>query len=96
MSSMQIVLVDSLGDILFSGESWLGRGTEHPAANSDGRESESESEAYADGDATCPKTLRSGDSGIFASPRATAYGSNAAGTSSTDASNDQKRDERAA
>jgi len=51
MSSMRIVLVNSLGDVLFSGESLLASGPE--------------SAAEPDDAADCPETLRSGESGIF-------------------------------
>jgi hypothetical protein len=69
MSSMRIVLVDPLGDVLFSGESWLASGSEGPAANHDGDEIEAAFEtappAHEDDLSECPRTLRSGGSGIF-------------------------------
>jgi hypothetical protein len=65
MSSMRIVLVDPLGDVLFSGESWLASGPPSPSASYD----DGEAEAEAD-DPECPETLRSGESGIFPVERA--------------------------
>lgn len=65
MSSMRIVLVDPLGDVLFSGESCLGRGAESPVASCDVNEPEPEPEADVDVYSDCPQTLRSGGSGIF-------------------------------
>ena len=67
MSSMRIVLVDPLGDVLFSGESWLATGPESPAAKHEGRTAEPDEEDHED---DCPQTLRSGESGIFPVERA--------------------------
>ena len=64
MSSMRIVLVDPLGDVLFTGESWLATGPASPAANHEGNAVEEDTEE------DCPQTLRSGDSGIFPVERA--------------------------
>jgi hypothetical protein len=68
MSSMRIVLVDPLGDVLFSGESLIGRRGE-PAANmanvaapSESAESRSEAET-----GRCPETMRSAGSGVYRS-----------------------------
>ena len=86
MSSMRIVLVDPLGDVLFSGESWVANGPER--ARNDAQEAEPE----PDEDDDCPETMRSGESGIFPVERArpaNAHGSNAAPGA-------PKRDERAA
>ena len=91
MSSMRIVLVDPLGDILFSGESWLSSGPATAnaanAASYGGNEAEAdETEAPQD----CPETMRSGESGIFPVERAKpTHGAN-------DAAYDEQRDERAA
>ena len=68
MSSMRIVLVDPLGDVLFSGESWLASGPASPAANRDGDGPGAEQEE--DDEVDCPRTLRSGESGIFPVERA--------------------------
>ena len=59
MSSSRIVLVDPLGDVLFSGESWA-------VAHDDASRVEPE----RDVDDECPETLRSGESGIFPVARA--------------------------
>jgi hypothetical protein len=54
MSSNRIVLVDPLGEILFSGESMSAREAAPPAR------------AIADGDADmCPETMRSAGSGVY-------------------------------
>ena len=64
MSSMRIVLVDPLGDVLFSGESWLASGPAVAAANTtQSGTDEASGDAAPEGDA--PATLRSGGSGIF-------------------------------
>ena len=68
-SSMRIVLMDPLGDVLFSGESWLASGSESPpAAKHDKRAAEPEPDDEDEDD--CPRTLRSGESGIFPVERA--------------------------
>jgi hypothetical protein len=88
MSSMRIVLVDPLGDVLFSGESWLTAGYS-AAANHDGTESEAETETETESE--CPETLRSG-SGIFPVDRP----KHGTATGSSTADEDDERDERAA
>ena len=65
-SSMRIVLMDPLGDVLFSGESWLTSGPESAAAK--GHEIAAEPDEENEDD--CPRTLRSGESGIFPVERA--------------------------
>jgi hypothetical protein len=87
MSSMRIVLVDPLGDVLFSGESWLASGPSSPTASY----GDNETEAEPDQDSESPETLRSGESGIF--PVEHAKPSNANGANA--AANDLD-DERAA
>ena len=88
MSSMRIVLVDPLGDVLFSGESWLSTGpATQGAANV---ASYGGSEAETEETPGCPETMRSGESGIFPVERARpTHGEN-------DAAHDEQRDERAA
>ena len=66
MSSTRIVLVDPLGDVLFSGESWLASGPASPPANHEANAAEPEDDEEDD----CPQTLRSGESGIFPVERA--------------------------
>lgn len=66
-SSMRIVLMDPLGDVLFSGESWLASGSESPPAAT---HDESAAEPDQDDEDDCPRTLRSGESGIFPVERA--------------------------
>lgn len=66
MSSTRIVLVDPLGDVLFSGESWLASGPASPVADHVANASEPEDDEEDD----CPRTLRSGESGIFPVERA--------------------------
>lgn len=88
MSSMRIVLVDPLGDILFSGESWLSSG---PAtANAANVASYGGNEAEAEAPHDCPETLRSGESGIFPVERAKPT------HDANHADYDEERDERAA
>ena len=90
MSSMRIVLVDPLGDVLFSGESWLTSGPASPVANGDGDEAEAD-------DDDCPETLRSRESGFFPVERAKPANGNGSNDASNDASNGQKKhDEQAA
>lgn len=89
MSSMRIVLVDPLGDVLFSGESWMSTG---PAATQAAANvaSYGGNEAEADETADCPETMRSGESGIFPVERTKpTHGAN-------DAARDEQHDERAA
>lgn len=88
MSSMRIVLVDPLGDVLFSGESWLAGGAA-AAANYDGADS-ADTETESEPESDCPKTLRSG-SGIFPVERP-----KPGSATGSDAADDDERDERAA
>lgn len=69
MSTMRIVLVDPLGDVLFSGESWQGQAGESAAFAQSDDAPETELERGHD-DEVCPRTLRSGGSGIFPVERA--------------------------
>lgn len=61
MSSMRIVLVDPLGDILFSGESMIAHPSEEALA------AESRSRADQRAESACPATKRSTESGIYRS-----------------------------
>jgi hypothetical protein len=90
MSSMRIVLVDPLGDVLFSGESWLASGPAEAPATPQANAAPPDED---DEDDDCPQTLRSGESGIFPVERAKPA------TNANDAhptTPETKRDERAA
>ena len=66
-SSMRIVLMDPLGDVLFSGESWLASG---PASTAAAKHHDSATDPDEEDEDDCPRTLRSGESGIFPVERA--------------------------